>query len=229
MGRLDPLKGISDLVPILKLLRKKKIPVTLTIVGGHDDKLSQRFLSAGLSNIVKWTGRITHEDCYRLAAVHDLFLLPSRKEPFGMVTIEAMSMGCVPIAYDCESGSTEIIENEKNGILVPLGDYNAWATHIERLSNDRSSLTKLSEAAIIRSRTFFSSEAMKNSLVDFINDVARQALITTPSRRRGLPPESPIPHIERKTGYYRLAEPVRKSLRGLIFYFPKLSYWIINR
>jgi glycosyltransferase involved in cell wall biosynthesis len=53
-------------------------------------------------------GRVPHEDCNKLAAQADVFLMLSREEPFGIVAIEALSMACMPIAYDVGSGPAEI-------------------------------------------------------------------------------------------------------------------------
>ena len=59
-----------------------------------------------------------------------------------------MSMGCVPMAYDVPSGSTEIIGHGKSGLLVPLGDIRAWAEHIRKLHHNRELLNELSKGAI---------------------------------------------------------------------------------
>lgn len=229
MGRMDPMKGISDLVPILERLRKMNVPVTLTIAGGRDELLARQFQRKGLASFVNWVGRMSHDECYRLAAAHDVFLLTSRKEPFGMVTIEAMGMGCVPIAYDIPSGSTEIIEQEKNGLLVPLGNYRAWAAAVERLHLDREYLVALSGAAIDRARSRFNAGEMSGNLAKLVQDVMLNAETRLAQRQQGQPPETPAVHVEYKRGYYRLSAKFRLWMRIKIFSYPRLSYWLINR
>ena len=168
---MDPFKGIFDLVPILQRLDKMKVPVRLTIVGGRHELLARRFRQKKLDQLVTWTGRVPHEECYRLAAESDVLLMTSRKEPFGMVTIEAMSMGCVPIAYDTPSGSTEIIEDGQSGLLVPLGDFRFWAQAVKMLHEDREQLRRLSEGAMGRARTSFNEMTLASNLHVFLQRV----------------------------------------------------------
>src|ERR1035441_7179874 len=143
MGRGEALEGVFDFVPLLERLKKDGVPVSLNIVGGNNETLRRQFQSKGLAELVIWTGRVPHDQCYDIAAKSDVLLMTSRKEPFGMVTIEAMSMGCVPIAYDIPSGSTEIIEHGKSGLLVPLGNIRAWANQIRNLYYDRNRLAEV--------------------------------------------------------------------------------------
>lgn len=60
-------------------------------------------------------------------------LLTSSSEGFPLVLVEAMAVGCVPIAYDIRYGPRDIIVDGENGFLVPLGDVAALASAIERL------------------------------------------------------------------------------------------------
>ncbi|MEI7809098.1 MAG: glycosyltransferase [Verrucomicrobiota bacterium] len=229
MGRLDPFKGIFDLVPILQRLDKMKVPVRLTIVGGRHELLARRFQQKKLDQLVTWTGRVPHEDCYRLAAENDVFLMPSRQEPFGMVTIEAMSMGCVPVAYDTPSGSTEIIEAGQSGLLVPLGDFKAWAQTIRSLHCNRNRLGELAAGAIQRARGAFNAEIMASNLIAFLNQVIAQVESRPSKRESGLPPETPSIHTRSAYGYQKLSPKWREWIRNQIGVRPRLCYWWLNR
>lgn len=229
MGRMDPMKGVADLVPILERLQDLNVPVKLTIVGGYHELLARRLKKRCLDHLVTWAGRISHEDCYRIATIHDVFLMNSRKEPFGMVTIEAMSMGCVPMAYDCPSGNTEIIDHNKNGLLVPLGDFDTWAQWIEKMHLDRKYLATLSIGAIERARLHFNVNELTNNMVQFLRDVLKSAEKYPLLRQQGMPQETPEVHVCQVRGYYCLPENFRTVLREIIFSHPKLSYWLLNR
>lgn len=150
MGRVEALKGAFDVVPLLKHLERQDVPAVINIVGGDNETLRRQLERNRLADRVTWTGRVPHDRCYTIAAESDVFLMPSRREPFGMVTIEAMSMGCVPIAYDVPSGSTEIIEHDRSGLLVRLGDLRGWARSVRMLHEDRARLTRLSAGAAER-------------------------------------------------------------------------------
>ena len=229
MGRVEAFKGVFDFVPLLQLLKRWNVPATLNIVGGDNETLRHRFEAKGVSDMVTWTGRVPHERCYDLAAASDIFLMTSRKEPFGMVTIEAMSMGCVPIAYNIPSGSTEIIEHNKNGLLVPLGNIRCMADEIIRLHKNRHHLEELSSAASIRARTVFNSEVMARNMTSFLKDVMEHTESTPSTRVMGDPPEMPSMNVESPSGYQRLSPKLREWLRNEIGSRPRLCHWWLNR
>ena len=229
MGRVEALKGVFDFVPLLCRLRKLGVPVTLNIVGGENETLRRQFLRRGLADCVTWSGRVPHEQCYAIAAESDIFLMTSRKEPFGMVTIEAMSMGCVPIAYDVPSGSSEIIEHGKSGLLVPLGDIKAWVAQIQKLHLDRNALGELSASAIERSRNQFGAGLMAANMASFLEDVLTHAEIHSSRRESGPPPDQPSNSAKPARGYQRLPEGLRVWIRNRICASPRVSFWLLNR
>ena len=82
----------------------------------------------------------------------DVLVLPSYKfhaweELFGMVIIEAMACGAVPIATDC-IGPKCIIENQTNGILIPQKDKEALLREILRLYEDRELLDRMQKECL---------------------------------------------------------------------------------
>ena len=62
----------------------------------------------------------------------DVFVLSSEWEGFGNVLVEALACGATVVSTDCHSGPSEILENNKYGLLVPVGDPEALAEAIER-------------------------------------------------------------------------------------------------
>jgi glycosyltransferase involved in cell wall biosynthesis len=229
MGRLDPFKGIFDLVPILQRLNKMNMPVHLTIVGGHHELLERRFKEKKLDQLVTCMGMVAHEDCYRLASESDVFLMLSRKEPFGMVTIEAMSMGCVPLACDIPSGSSEIIEPGKSGLLLPHGDFTAWAQAIKSLHEDRDLWRRLSEGAVQRARTEFNSMTMGGRLCKFLKNVKTHSKNHPAERWLGRPPEMVNVAAKGRFNYQRLPPRFREWVRNTVGSSPHLSSWWLNR
>jgi hypothetical protein len=229
MGRVEALKGAFDLVPILGVLKKLGVPVSLNIVGGDNEILRRQLQRRRLADCVTWAGRVPHDQCYSIAAEADIFLMTSRKEPFGMVTIEAMSMGCVPIAYNIPSGSTEIIEHGESGLLVPLGDIRAYAEHICNLHPNRQRLTDLSAGAIDRARKCFNAATMAQGMADFISAVIAHSQWHPAKREAGLPPETTHATPPAARGYQRLPAGLREWIRNQVGSRPRLCHRWLNR
>ena len=66
-------------------------------------------------------------------------LLTSSNEAFGLVLVESMGHGCIPISYDMPYGPAEIITHGVDGFLVPEDDISGLATEIRRIARHRSS------------------------------------------------------------------------------------------
>ena len=82
-------------------------------------------------------------------------LLTSNNEAFGLVLVESMGHGCIPISYDMPYGPAEIITHGVDGFLVPADDINGLATEIRRVARAKSSeLAPIRDAAYRRALEF---------------------------------------------------------------------------
>lgn len=77
----------------------------------------------------------------------DIFCLPTRREGFGMVIIEAMAAGLPVVVSRLEGVTTEIIRSDREGILVPVGDTARLAEALTELIGDNMLRSKLGQAA----------------------------------------------------------------------------------
>lgn len=228
-GSSNPMKGYTDLPYILHSLKQNGVPAHLTIVGTIPEGLPKRFAELSLTEQVTWTGRISHKSCFEVAANNDVFILPSRREAFGMVTIEAMSMGCVPIAYDVPSGSQEIIENGHSGVLVPIYPRNKIVLELVALNQNRGRLETLSRNAISRARTKFSSENMGKEMSAFIGSVYKSQKYRQHSK--------PISQLEMniddraasRRGYQRLPVRWRQKIKEIVAAHPIIFCKFLNQ
>ena len=98
---------------------------------------------------------------YEILSALDLFVLSSREEGMGSVLLEAMNAG-VPIAATAAGGITDVIENEKTGLLVPRENPEALASAQLRIMADLE-LAKNLAAEGRRRLTDFSSVKMAES------------------------------------------------------------------
>ena len=77
-----------------------------------------------------------------------LFVFTSRMEGFGMVLLEAMSFGLPCISFDCPSGPRDIIDEGKNGFLIPCYDKELFAEKIcQYIMSNRGDKQKLGQGA----------------------------------------------------------------------------------
>ena len=118
---LDIWKTVNDTIPDLDW--------KLQIIGSgeEEERLKQKINQYGLDNVemIPHTPKIC--DYYRDA---ELFAFTSKMEGFGMVLLEAMSFGVPCISFDCPSGPRDIIENNKNGMLVECYNSSLYAEKI---------------------------------------------------------------------------------------------------
>lgn len=143
VGRLTYQKGFDLLIENSTEFFKKYKEWEIHIFGEGDDKLKLEKLiekNKLTQNIIL---KQPTKDIYNEYLNSTLFLLPSRFEPFGMVLIEAMSCGVVPIAFR-SLGPDEIIANEKDGILVKNGDIKEMFSELKKLIENKEKLKKLS-------------------------------------------------------------------------------------
>ena len=96
-------------------------------------------------------------------------LLTSSNEAFGLVLVESMGHGCIPISYDMPYGPAEIITDGVDGFLVPPDDISGLAAHIRRLASmKQAELAPIRQAAYERA-TEFNDEAVTEAWATVMN------------------------------------------------------------
>lgn len=217
LGAIERQKGAFDLPKILKLLKKREIDFNLKIVGGESKYLRSRFHDIGVGNHVQWLGRLPRNSCFQNLANSDILLMLSRGESFGMVTTEAMSMGCVPVGYD--SGGTSSIVDVSSGDLVKLADINALVDRIKSLDADRDLLLSKSVSCSNRARSKYSSKVMADKYTKFFENLTHVS--SQPQRLDIKDYKKP----KRRARIYAQYVPafIRKSISSLLSVFPRLE------
>jgi glycosyltransferase involved in cell wall biosynthesis len=119
VGNLEVVKGHKYLIEAMKEVVKRNKNVLCIIVGSGKlkNKLEKQIKKAGLENYVKLAGGKPHDEIPIWMNACDLFVLPSFRESFGVVQIEAMACG-KPVVATYNGGSEEIITSEDYGFLV---------------------------------------------------------------------------------------------------------------
>ncbi len=135
LGRLDySEKGIDILLEAFRLLSETNKNIFLLLIGnGKDENEIKSFISAHQLNAKVFNSK---KDIFNYYQLIDLFVLPSRIEPFGIVIIEAGIMR-VPVIASNVDGIPELIEHEINGLLFESGNVHDLKTKIARIYYDR--------------------------------------------------------------------------------------------
>lgn len=134
VGRLDELKGFDLLITAFKSVQRMNIDLLISGEGPDRKKLEDQIQDLNLEHRVKLIGfKANLQDYYKQA---QLFVLSSRNEGYPNVLVEAMSLGCACVAADCEFGPSDIIEHEKNGLLVKANSSTHLAEAMNRALED---------------------------------------------------------------------------------------------
>lgn len=148
VGRLEPRKGLEQLLHAFTILRATRPDLRLYVVGdGPDRDRCQQLLPSRLRSDVVFLGRVDTDELPRFHASCDVFVAPALGgESFGIVLIEAQAAGCPVVASDIP-GYASVITDGVDGRLVPPRDPDALAEAIGGLLDHPATARSLAEAA----------------------------------------------------------------------------------
>ncbi len=159
VGRLVPYKCADIVVSAISLLPDNlRNHVHLTIVGDGDQKivLENSVKSLGLDNKITFAGWLKQEDIYDFYQKSDVFCFPSIREFGGAVVMEAMACGLPCIVAD-NGGIGEYVTDETGFRIEPISRsfmIREMATKIEELMLNPALMKRMSNASIVRAKSF---------------------------------------------------------------------------
>jgi L-malate glycosyltransferase len=129
------------------LRKDKNLNIRLLLVGGgqQEAELKQLAVSLGVEEDVRFTGKVSMDDVPDYHRQIDIFINVPEYESFGVSVLEAMACG-KPVVVSAVGGLTELVEDGKNGILIPSGDQEALESAVLRLATDAELRRRLGEA-----------------------------------------------------------------------------------
>jgi len=165
LGRLSPEKGHLILIRAFSRIPHTKWSLHIIGDGQERNNLEKETSLLGLSDRVKFYGHLV--DFGKIFAESDIFVLPSLYEGFPNALIEAMSVPLACISSNCVAGPSDIIEEEKNGLLVEPGNVEILSDAINKLIEHPELRDKLAgEAYKIRETLAF--DRIAKLYLDFI-------------------------------------------------------------
>ena len=148
VGRIVGDKGINELIQAFKKIIYNDLNIKLLLVGEEENaidplnKETQQELSKN-TNIIKvgW-----QKDIRPYLAISDVLILPTYREGFPNVVMQAGAMGLPSIVTDI-NGCNEIIENGKNGIIIPVKNVIAIEEAVFKIKDDKIFFNNLKKNA----------------------------------------------------------------------------------
>ena len=163
VGRVRPEKGHDVLVNAALELRKDYPELKLVFIGACDTKHESwlRRLKQKAPGLIEWVGEQSEIESWYQGI--DIIALPSFREGFSCMVLEAMSSGCTVAVSDI-SDFHQLIDHGNNGYLFDAGDHHALATILEHLLKNPATVQKVGKEASHTITQRFTAEHEARSL-----------------------------------------------------------------
>ncbi|WP_282935604.1 N-acetyl-alpha-D-glucosaminyl L-malate synthase BshA [Paenibacillus sp. RC67] len=158
ISNFRPVKRVTDVVEIFDRV-SRDVPSRLLFVGEGPElsKVLCQVKERGLLDRVTFCGK--QDDVAQLLSLSDVMLLPSEKESFGLVALEAMACG-VPTVSSNAGGIPELITHGETGFLADIGDVEQMAQYVRTLLTDHALYERIKEACLHRARYTFCNDVI---------------------------------------------------------------------
>lgn len=166
MGEVNQRKGIRQLLEAAKEINSKD--VVFNIVGPGTDHCASLYES--YKSYVNLLGYVSFEELLNQLRINHVFVFPTMGEGFGLVLLEAMAAGLVPITTrNC--GGADIVEDGVNGFLIEVGDTAAIVEKILWCKSHPEELKIMSQRAIETAR-HLTWEKYEKGIVSAISSIS---------------------------------------------------------
>ena len=175
IGRITPLKGHLHFIKAMARISRTVPRLKIWIVGdapaskeAYKEEVQVLVRRLGLWHCTEFLG--TQRDIPGILAHLDLVVLATTThEAFGRVVVEAQASG-VPVVATKVGGVIDIIEDGKNGLLVPPADHKSMADAIMRIYEDTQLAQTLAENAYVKIKEKYTVELMVKNTLDVYRD-----------------------------------------------------------
>jgi glycosyltransferase involved in cell wall biosynthesis len=173
VSRLIPLKGVHYALDAFTQIASSYPDAHLVIVGDGPERsrLEQQVAKNKLTQRVHFMG--WQNDVERIFAGLDILLVPSTREGFGLVLLEAMSKR-VPVIASNVSAIPEVVEHGETGLLVPPRNPDSLAQAIRMLVDDRALRAYMGMMAEDRLEQHFTVDRMADETIAVYNEIVRK-------------------------------------------------------
>lgn len=172
VGRLNHDKGVLDLAYAFSQLATVRDDIWLVVAGPDEAGMANKFeevCDVALSRVIRVDFTPTPQS---FMAASDVFVLPSYREGFGTVVIEAAACGLPAIASRIYGLSDAVVENV-TGLMHPAGDVASLQSCLFQLCSNSDLRHKMGKAALARAHAYFSMQTITSELVAYYDKLFR--------------------------------------------------------
>ena len=167
LGAISEDKGIFDAIKVFSEINRKDEDWQFWVVGPASKELLKRIKSevrySNIENNFKYWGFVSDKKKFELLARAHILVNPSVHEGWGLVNIEANSVGIPVVGYNVH-GLRDSVRNNETGILVEPRDFRSLAENVLKLVNDKERYLKFQKKAKAWSTKFSWEKSTKESL-----------------------------------------------------------------
>ena len=172
--------GVDRVLRAFSLIQKRYPDARLTIAGHGPERLSLEALAGDLSlRNTEFIGRVPHQEIARAYDQADVFINGSKIDNQPLSLLEAFACG-LPVVTSDAGGIPDIVANEKTGLLVRGGDYEALAAAALRVVEDN----ELAQRLIIQAHQEldkYSWPVLRKQWLDFYCGVSETTAVIPPT------------------------------------------------
>lgn len=157
VGRLTEQKGIDLLMNIWEKVEESGSDWKLVIVGdGNKCEFMKQYILKSRLRQIQWVGNQSNVTPYYQKA--KILCMTSIFEGWGLVLVEAMAHGCIPVAFDSFLSISTIINAGRDGYLIPPFEKNKYRDKLLSLMNNPILCNKIAGNALQKSKSFCMNE-----------------------------------------------------------------------
>lgn len=169
VGRLEHQKNYTMLINAFSKVQNLDLALNIYGEGSLKDDLQFIINDLGLSNRIKLCGR--SNDIKEVFMNTDLFILSSNAEGMPNSLMEAMAVGLPCISTDCPTGPSDLIDNEINGVLIPVDNEEALINAVNNMINNPKEAYQMGKRAKEKMKSNYAAKVSARKLQKFLNEI----------------------------------------------------------
>ncbi len=179
LGRVVHDKGFDVALAALAELAPRFPNARLVIAGDGPARpeLETQAKALGITDAVEFVGWVAPERVFELMNSATLVVMPSRRETFGLVALEAALMGR-PVVASRVDGLPEVVADGQTGLLVDKEDPTALARAIAQLLEDAGTAERMGQAARRRAQEVFGFDRQVDAYEDLYQRLAEKQKVS---------------------------------------------------